>query len=259
MEIDESEEEDTEQEGMHKEGASTPVYRSSTEPLEGFVVQEAMANQEMQELASDIRQKLQRGLQEGCEPIEVEVTLLDGELLISQNGRPLSNTMTLSSTYVEPLISILEPSSAADDALHEGLAPHRSHRRSSSGLFVAHSQPTLPIIIDLHPHSSEAFEYLRHELQPLRDLSLLTEYSPAANLVTRAPITLHLSDAASRLLVEEMGDRWIFRLDDERVKLPRRESLSPTDSGYLSLHRASEVEQFKKVGGEMGENGHSSR
>lgn len=38
MEIDESEEEDTEQEGMHKEGASTPVYRSSTEPLEGEIL-----------------------------------------------------------------------------------------------------------------------------------------------------------------------------------------------------------------------------
>lgn len=60
-----------------------------------------MLNQEMQELgtsmnailvvlsrshisvaASEVRQKLQRALQDGREPIEVEVTLLDGELLV---------------------------------------------------------------------------------------------------------------------------------------------------------------------------------
>ncbi|SCV70701.1 BQ2448_3463 [Microbotryum intermedium] len=172
-------------------------------------------------------------LRDGNTFVVVPVALADGQLLI-KGGAQSSTESILSSTYIEPLVTIFrdeskepnEVSSTSNDSPALSSGSFFVHRRRSStsslnstgsAAYLTACSPSHPflLLLDIQTDPSMTLQFIRYALSPLLDAGLLTTYCPRSQLFTQGPITALITGEASRtqLLVEAEGcesTRFIF-------------------------------------------------
>ncbi|KDE07917.1 hypothetical protein MVLG_01827 [Microbotryum lychnidis-dioicae p1A1 Lamole] len=197
-------------------------------------------------------------LRDGNTFVVVPVALADGQLLV-KGGAQFSTETTLSSTYIDPLITVFrdEPkesndvSSASNDspAASSGAFLHRRHlsnsslNSSSSAAYLTACSPSHPflLLLDIQTDPAMTIQFIRHALSPLLDAGLLTTYCPRSQLFTQGPITALITGEVSRsqLLLEAEGSsettRFLFVEADicSRTLDRVEKALSPVAGGDL--------------------------
>ncbi|SCZ99317.1 BZ3500_MvSof-1268-A1-R1_Chr7-2g09481 [Microbotryum saponariae] len=177
-----------------------------------------------------------------------------------KGGAQSSTETTLSSTYIDPLVTVFrdepkefnEVSSASNDSpavssgtffLHRRRLSNSSLNSSSSAAYLTARSPSHPflLLLDIQTDPAMTIQFIRHALSPLLDAGLLTTYCPRSQLFTQAPITALITGEASRsqLLLEAEGSsestRFLFvEADICSRELDRVEKvLSPVAGGDL--------------------------
>lgn len=115
-------------------------------------------------------------LDAGCVSIEADVWLRESDLYVGHDKSSLTDTRTLRSLYVDPLVKLLERRNVG--------------RRHSlpDGIFEANPAQTLVLLIDIKSSPSETWDEVLRQLQPLREHDWLS-YVSEGTLHNR-PITV---------------------------------------------------------------------
>lgn len=116
----------------------------------------------------------------GCISIEADVWLINSTLLVGHELAALSSTRTLSSLYIDPLLSILKAQN-----------PNTSFSTSPAhnGVFDTDSTQTLYLFIDVKTDGPTTWPAVVKALQPLREGGWLTSVGDK-EAVTKGTITV---------------------------------------------------------------------
>ncbi|KAI0551773.1 hypothetical protein F4679DRAFT_593198 [Xylaria curta] len=106
----------------------------------------------------------------GCMSVEADVWLSDDkkDLLIGHNRGSLTSTKTLRSTYIEPLLEILNGQNPAWAA--------NSVYDRARGIFATQPNTTVVLLIDVKEKPETIWPLLIQQLEPLRQRRFLTRY-----------------------------------------------------------------------------------
>jgi len=114
----------------------------------------------------------------GCISVEADVWQFGDDLYVGHTESALTANRTFRSLYVNPLVSILEnqnPKTEFVDAKHNGVFDED------------HSQ-TLVLLVDLKTEPEKTFNYVRDQLQPLREKRFLSRFN--GHVFVPGPITV---------------------------------------------------------------------
>ena len=113
----------------------------------------------------------------GCEGVEADVWLVEGELLVAHTSDSLTRNRTLRSLYIDPLVQILEQQNKNIPA---NAVPH--------GVFALNETQPLTLLVEMKADAFATWPVLYQQLEPLRTRDWLTYYN-GTDLVHR-PITV---------------------------------------------------------------------
>ncbi|MCJ1279772.1 Altered inheritance of mitochondria protein 6 [Puttea exsequens] len=117
----------------------------------------------------------------GCTGIEADVWLKDSDLLVGHDPKSLTASRTLKSLYVDPLVSILSRQDQSANVSTNGSST------PSSGVFDAHPNTTLVLLIDIKSDGGSTLREVLKELEPLRSQGWLTYFNGS---LVPGPITV---------------------------------------------------------------------
>jgi hypothetical protein len=120
---------------------------------------------------------LWEALGSGCIGVEADVHLRKSELLVGHNSRSLNKERTLRAMYLDPLQKIIT-------AQNENLTGGDEWK----GIFNRAPKQTVVLLVDLKTSAVETFAELYTQLQPLRDLDLLTHWNGTHRIIR--PLTI---------------------------------------------------------------------
>ncbi|GAA5980002.1 hypothetical protein JCM5350_005992 [Sporobolomyces pararoseus] len=204
-------------------------------------------------------------LKRGQSFIKVDLSLVDGELLIGNPGTQLDPSKTFSTCFVDPLVKILSEAAPSSPSPLFSFPSH--HRRlstpspsppppSSSQTYLPNSSK--PLYLEIILHSTPAappslmLQYLQSSLQPLHDPHFLTSYCPNAKLSTKAPIVILVSSSAAGFTDEVMEQN----LESPRIvyrEITLNEAFSTATEGISSQSHPIISQDFGQLGGDFDE------
>lgn len=171
---------------------------------------------------------LYTALATGASSVEADVWLVDGEVRIGHHKHLATWGRTLRSLYVEPLMDILTKANAVSSD-------------TINGVFQMAPEVSLQLLIDFKEDSSELYQAVLAELEPLRSANYLTTYNGTIN---PSAITVVGSGLARLDLILNQTPRDLFfdaKLDQLSTRyLHLDSSISPlasvelAQSGYRS-------------------------
>ncbi|KAK4055524.1 hypothetical protein OIV83_000070 [Microbotryomycetes sp. JL201] len=163
---------------------------------------------------------LKSSLQDGVSHFVIDLWLDDGELLVGHNQDSLSPERTLSSMYIDPLVSLLSQPSPPSSSFT--FAPHHRRRSSAAIGSVQAKYLTRPLLllVNLKTDPVTTLPFLLHYLTPLLDHSLLTKYCPNSAQTEQGLVTVACTDGTDVLKdqVANLTPRYVFLsalLDEE--------------------------------------------
>jgi hypothetical protein len=121
---------------------------------------------------------LWEALGSGCIGVEADVHLRKSELLVGHSPRSLNKERTLRAMYLDPLQKIITAQN--ENTTQEG--------EEWKGIFNRAPKQTVVLLIDIKTPAEETFAELRTQLQPLRDLDLLTHWNGTHRVIR--PLTI---------------------------------------------------------------------
>ncbi|MDI1487469.1 MAG: Altered inheritance of mitochondria protein 6 [Ramalina farinacea] len=122
----------------------------------------------------------------GCTGVEADVWLQpNGDLFVGHTKNSLSQTRTLQSLYVDPLVAILSLENAFKNTTTPATSNTTSHLQ---GIFDAAPQTSLTLLIDVKTSGASTFPVVHSALETLRSKDFLTYYN-GSHLVP-GPITV---------------------------------------------------------------------
>ncbi|GAA6008877.1 hypothetical protein JCM11491_003815 [Sporobolomyces phaffii] len=157
------------------------------------------------ESVEDYERALRDQLKSNQSWIGIDVSLVDGELLVGNPSSQLDPAQTFSACYVDPLLDILSEASSTSPtrlfASHDrrlsspsgSPSPSPSRAQPHPSPHLAHVPTTsspLHLALTLHTPAPLTLQYLQASLQPLHDQHFLTSYCPNARLTSKAPIVV---------------------------------------------------------------------
>ena len=176
----------------------------------------------------------------GCTGVEADVWLdphKPNELRVGHTRKSLTAARTLTSLYINPLLTILNnqntPASATAVA---------THNTKKVGVFNSSPNTSLTLLIDLKTSSKDTFPVVIKLLQPLLEAGYLTTWTRDKGLI-RGPITVvgtGNTDVISIISPENSSPRIVF-FD---APLPALSSLTPTP---LDLQYSSNNSYYASV------------
>ncbi|GAA5893408.1 uncharacterized protein JCM6883_007658 [Sporobolomyces salmoneus] len=161
---------------------------------------EEVYQEEEEMYEKELREEFKRGK----DWIQIELSLVDGELLVAPAGAQFDPSQSFSARYVDPLLRILStslPSSPSSIFSHHrrlssssSPSPSPILPSSSSSALPSSSKPLhLEVTLNSSQNPSLLLQYLESSLQPLHDQHFLTSYCPNAKLLTKAPVIVLIS------------------------------------------------------------------
>ncbi|KAL8770768.1 MAG: hypothetical protein Q9209_003635 [Squamulea sp. 1 TL-2023] len=149
----------------------------------------------------------------GCTGVEADVWLepeMKDDLYVGHTRKSLKPARTLSSLYVEPLLTILNDMNTPSNI---SLTPDNDTTKTISGVFDKSPNQSLTLLIDLKTSSESTFPIVLSALQPLIKQNYLTTWSKEKGLIP-GPITVvgtGNTEFTSAILAPENSDpRFIF-------------------------------------------------
>ncbi|CAI7632119.1 unnamed protein product [Penicillium glandicola] len=127
------------------------------------------------------RVPLYSALQAGCIGVEADVWLFDDELYVGHTTSSLTERLTLKSTYIDPLVTILERQNPTTKF-------HRGDDSPAHGVFDTDPAQTLILLIDFKTAGPATWHAVTKHLAPLRDRGYLTHFN--GEEVIQRPITV---------------------------------------------------------------------
>ncbi|GAA5928030.1 uncharacterized protein JCM15063_006062 [Sporobolomyces koalae] len=163
------------------------------------------------ETVGDSVENLRHELDKAQSWLSIDVSLVDGELLVGSPQTQLDPARTLSTVYIDPLLSILEDAYSSPPA-----SPHSPHHRRlsfPSAPSTSQSQKNIPSVahplylaIKIHSSLPITLQFLQASLQPVHDNQFLTSYCRNAALTTKAPIAVIVSSASGCITDEDLDN-----------------------------------------------------
>ncbi|EEP75546.1 conserved hypothetical protein [Uncinocarpus reesii 1704] len=148
------------------------------------------------------RVPLYSAIQAGCIGVEADVWLFNHDLYVGHTKSSLTINRTLTSLYIDPLLSLLEKQNPATQ-----FQPTRHN--PPNGIFDTKPDQTLALLVDFKTNGSDIWPYLTSQLTPLRERGYLTHFNGTA--VIKRPITVVATgNAPFDLVVGNSSYRDIF-------------------------------------------------
>jgi hypothetical protein len=172
------------------------------------------------------KEPLLSALSVGCESVEADVWLHDGDLFVGHNAASLTTHRTLRSLYLDPILSMLDKQNPIH-ALHPELDEPRN------GIFDTKPEQSLILLIDFKTHADDTFSAVADQLEPLRQKRYLTHFNGTD--VVQAPLTVVLTgNAPWNRVVESSRYRDMF-FDAPLDLMADLDATSPTISDSTDL------------------------
>ncbi|KKY18385.1 putative alkaline phosphatase [Phaeomoniella chlamydospora] len=121
-------------------------------------------------------------LSHGCISIEADVWLINSTLYVGHEPSALTSTRTLSSLYVQPILSVLSRLNPT--------TPFSALNSRPNGVFDTSSTQTLYLFIDIKTDGEETWPAVVSALEPLRSANYLTTYNSTTRSITHGPVTI---------------------------------------------------------------------
>ncbi|KDN45596.1 hypothetical protein K437DRAFT_294517 [Tilletiaria anomala UBC 951] len=171
---------------------------------------------------------LLEALSYGAISVEADVWRVDNSslLYVGHELESLSEVYTLRSTYIDPLVTILEQRNARgvepSSRSSAGRRGHRSgddapaleqqsdrHNRTWNGVYKSAPEQTLYLFLDIKSDSLSTWASMHDALQPLRQRGWLTRWSNGHDLIPGAVTVIGTGDAPVSLVAPQR-DRDVF-------------------------------------------------
>ncbi|PGH27206.1 hypothetical protein AJ80_01163 [Polytolypa hystricis UAMH7299] len=153
----------------------SPLYRYPTDLTRGIIPIPAHSHNDYWR---DI--PFYSALSAGCISVEADVWLYDDALLVGHDESSLTESRTLQSLYIDPILDVLHRQNPSNPYLSE---PTRN------GVFDTSRSQTLYLFIDIKSPGPETWPHVVSALQPLRDAGYLTTVTNNKTL-TPGPVTV---------------------------------------------------------------------
>ncbi|KAK2756448.1 hypothetical protein FQN54_005341 [Arachnomyces sp. PD_36] len=140
------------------------------------------------------------GLSVGCISTEADVWLINGTLYVGHDESSLTESRTLGSLYIDPILDVLERQNPTNIFVPEP---------TKNGVFDTDRSQTLYLFIDLKTGGEETWPAVLEALSPLRDAGYLTTLEGNKTLTT-GPVTVIGTGNTPMNLVAPIADRDYF-------------------------------------------------
>ena len=125
----------------------------------------------------------------GCTGIEADVWLTDNDLLVGHSTGSLTSARSLTSLYIDPLISILAHQNPRPTFQNTTtLANSTTSGASTKGIFETNPGTSLTLLIDVKSNGTTTLPVVLQQLEPLRSRGYLTYFNGSA--IIPGPITV---------------------------------------------------------------------
>lgn len=128
----------------------------------------------------------------GCMGVEADVWLVDNDLLVGHSTGSLTSARSLTSLYIDPLISILAHQNPPLTSQNATTSTYQSNSAASrafvNGVFETKPAVSLTLLIDVKSNGPTTFPVILQQLEPLRSRGYLTYFDGSA--VIPGPITV---------------------------------------------------------------------
>ena len=121
------------------------------------------------------RVPLYDALYAGCVSVEADVWFAPTDLLIGHKAGDLTQSRTLKSLYIDPLVSILSHQNPSS-------APLEGNTTAKHGIFDTSPSTPLVLLIDIETDGAKTFPAIQQALEPLRSRGWLTHFNGSAVL-----------------------------------------------------------------------------
>ncbi|KAF1832187.1 hypothetical protein BDW02DRAFT_571342 [Decorospora gaudefroyi] len=176
------------------------------------------------------------GLSYGAISTEADVWLLNGTLYVGHEPAALSETRTLDSLYIQPILDTLHRMNPTTRFVQPG---------EQNGVFDASSGQTMYLFIDLKTSADVTWPAVLAALEPLRSGDWLTTYD--GTTLRKNPITVigtgntHLADVLASSPRDVFFDAPLVELNSTKYK-----DLTANESPIASTNFASAFGEVKK-------------
>ncbi|KAJ5558965.1 hypothetical protein N7535_009162 [Penicillium sp. DV-2018c] len=126
---------------------------------------------------------LYSALQAGCTGVEADVWLFNDELYVGHTRSSLKEHQTLRSTYIDPLVTILDRQNQATK-----FNTDTNTKTSPTGIFDTNPSQSLILLIDFKTSGPETYHVVSKHLAPLRDRGYLTHFN--GDTIIQRPVTI---------------------------------------------------------------------
>ncbi|CAF9925445.1 Altered inheritance of mitochondria protein 6 [Imshaugia aleurites] len=128
----------------------------------------------------------------GCTGVEADVWLTNNDLLVGHSTGSLTSARSLTSLYIDPLISILAhqnpPLTFQNTTTSTPQSNSTTNSASLNGVFEINPATSLTLLIDVKSNGTSTFPVILQQLEPLRSRGYLTYFDGSA--VIPGPITV---------------------------------------------------------------------
>ncbi|PGH12969.1 hypothetical protein AJ79_03942 [Helicocarpus griseus UAMH5409] len=139
-------------------------------------------------------------LSAGCISIEADVWLYDDTLLVGHDESSLTNSRTLQSLYIDPILDVLRRQNPRSPYVPEG---------TINGVYDTDPSQTLNLFIDVKTSGPETWPHVIAALEPLRAANYLTTLRNNKTL-TSGPVTVIGTGNTPLNLIAPVTDRDYF-------------------------------------------------
>ena len=131
-------------------------------------------------------------LEAGCTGVEADVWLTNDDLLVGHSTGSLTSARSLTSLYIDPLISIMAHQNPRLTFQNTTTSTPQSNSTTNSaslnGVFDTNPATSLTLLIDVKSNGTSTFPVILQQLEPLRSRGYLTYFDGSA--VIPGPITV---------------------------------------------------------------------
>lgn len=184
---------------------------------------------------------LYNALAAGCTGVEADVWLTDNDLLVGHSTGSLTSARSLTSLYIDPLISILTHQNPSPTIQNTNtsfpLTNSTTVSTSLHGVFETNPATSLTLLIDVKSNGAITLPVILQQLEPLRSRGYLTYFN--GSTVIPGPITVVGSgNTPFNLLISNTTYRDVF-FDAPLGQLwgetaPSNASLYTSDNSYYA-------------------------
>jgi hypothetical protein len=168
----------------------------------------------------------------GCIGVEADIWLINDELYVGHKKSALTESRTLKSLYVNPLVDLLDKQNPITQF-------HPDKDDPPNGVFDTNPGQSLVLLIDFKTNGKELWPHVVSQLSPLRDRGYLSYYD-GTNLVNGPITVVATGNAPFDLLIANSTHRDIFfdapldKMADEQQQSITESSSSKRDSTFAA-------------------------